>query len=204
MLPGRAFHVALSFDDGPHPEHTPRILDGLGALGLSATFFAVGEHAARHGALIQRIVSEGHDLGNHGHRHLSARRASMRDVVEDARRGRRVLEDLSGRPVRLFRPPRGELTLSLLRALWSHGHTVALWNVDAMDGATPTRHAMIRWVERYRPRTGDVILMHDDQAHSAAALPTFGALAADGMRFVTMSHYAFSDNGGHHDVARDG
>src|SRR5262245_20129324 len=68
MLAGRAFHLALTFDDGPHPEHTPRILDGLGALGLSATFFAVGEHAARHGALTRRIVSEGHDLGNHGHR----------------------------------------------------------------------------------------------------------------------------------------
>ncbi len=114
--------VYLTFDDGPHPVATPFVLDTLGAYGMKATFFCIGQNILKYPDLYQRILDEGHSVGNHTHRHLSGWSTSDADYLKDiGTAGRLISSDL-------FRPPYGRITFSQLRKLGS--------------GATPMRTVM--------------------------------------------------------------
>jgi len=181
-----AHDVALTFDDGPHPEHTPRLLDLLGTAGIRATFFVLGQEARRYPRLVARIVSEGHMIGNHTFSHVSSRRIPLETFLDEVRRTRTLVEDITGEPCRLFRPPRGELTPRALWALWREWQTVVLWNVDPRDCAMRSPEEASRWGERYRSKPGDIVLMHDDVPMGAAIV---AAIAARKTRFVPISDF---------------
>jgi peptidoglycan-N-acetylglucosamine deacetylase len=185
---GSARDVALTFDDGPHPEHTPRLLDMLSRLEIKATFFLVGAEAGKHRRLVARIAADAHDLGNHTYSHRPLPGQSPRAMLEEVRRTRGLIEDITGRSCDLFRPPRGELTPSVLWHLWREGETVVLWSVDTHDHRMRSAADVSPFCDRYRPRGGDVVLMHDDGPAGAAIV---GALAAraprEDMRFVRVS-----------------
>ena len=153
--------LSLTFDDGPHPEHTPRLLDALAEAGAQATFFVIGEKARRYPHLLRRIVQEGHELGNHTLSHAEPSRTSTEMFLREVRRTRRLLQDLVGCDTRLVRPPKGELTPAKCLGLWRIGQTIVLWNVDPRDYAMRLRLEMDRWTDRYRPEAGDIVLLHD-------------------------------------------
>ena len=103
--------TALTFDDGPHPENTPRILDALDHAAARATFFLQGAEVERHPALAREIVRRGHQVGNHGHSHFDARRTSREVYLADIRRAQESLGQALGAPAeRIFRPPHGTVT----------------------------------------------------------------------------------------------
>jgi peptidoglycan-N-acetylglucosamine deacetylase len=184
----RVRDVALTFDDGPHPEHTPRLLDLLCRLEIKATFFVLGAAAERHRALVARIAADAHDIGNHTYSHLPLPGQSPRAILEEVRRTRGIIEDITGRSSPLFRPPRGELTPRALWHLWGEGETVVLWSVDTRDLRMRSPRDTDLFCDRYEPRGGDVLLMHDDHATSASIV---GALAEraprEDVRFVRVS-----------------
>jgi peptidoglycan/xylan/chitin deacetylase (PgdA/CDA1 family) len=165
--PGPAGTVAISFDDGPHPQGTPAVLDALDELGWRATFFVLGEPARRYPEIVVETARRGHAVALHGdgHRYLIGRSpgAAMRDL----RRGRDTVADLLGRPPVWWRPPYGVLsgpslvaarTLRLRPVLWS------AWGRDWRHGATPT--GVVEDVLAGRP-AGGTVLLHDSDLMSA-------------------------------------
>ncbi|MBI5761252.1 MAG: polysaccharide deacetylase family protein [Planctomycetales bacterium] len=188
VLPSRRFVVRgkssrpvihLTFDDGPHPEHTPRLLDALQEHNVRATFFVVGIHAASHPDLVRRIVAEGHAIGNHSYFHREPSQTSADSLLVEVRECRSLLYKLTGRDVNLFRPPKGSLSVSKLRGLWNANQTVVLWNTDPRDFAMTDSNQLVRWAETYRPNAGDILLMHDNHPHAAEAVGALVRRAAE-------------------------
>jgi peptidoglycan/xylan/chitin deacetylase (PgdA/CDA1 family) len=159
--PGRADGVALTFDDGPTPGATDRILDTLGELRARAAFFVIGRNARQHPKLVERMHAEGHLVCNHSldHSHLGVfgRRGYWRKQLGETDE---VIRQIIGRRPALFRPPMGIKTWHVARAAAAGGHTVVTWTRRALDGI-PTSPQRI--VQRLAPpsRPGDILLLHD-------------------------------------------
>lgn len=165
-LPGSG-GVALTFDDGPHPEGTPAILDVLARAGARATFFVVGEQVERRPELVARIARAGHRVALHGYRHRLQIRLSPAQVREDLARGVAALEDATGNGPTWHRPPYGIYSPAGLRAVRTGGLRPLLWSRWGKDWrrrTTPPRIAA-RVLRELLP--GDVILLHDADFYSA-------------------------------------
>ncbi len=174
-VPGQLF---LTFDDGPDPEWTPRVLDLLAQAQARATFFVIGAAALRAPATVRRIAAEGHAIGNHSssHRHpwtmsTAAARAQVRD-------GAAAIADLTGSAPRHYRPPHGRLRRCMVEEAAAGGQQLALWSLSAIDwGPLGRADGIARRLARARP--GDVVLMHDGgrginhPAQLAQVLPAF-------------------------------
>ncbi len=172
--------VALTFDDGPHPEGTPAILEILAQSATQATFFLVGEQVQRRPALAARIASAGHTIALHCHRHRLQLRLSRAQLGDDLERGRAAIEDATGVSVRRHRPPYGIYSTAGLEVARTAGLRPLLWSRWGKDWrrfTTPTRIAARATREL---SGGDVILLHDADFYSspgshrrtAEALPT--------------------------------
>ncbi|HVR64780.1 MAG TPA: polysaccharide deacetylase family protein [Polyangia bacterium] len=153
--------VALTFDDGPHPEATPRVLDALARSGVRATFFVIGQHAERWPALVRRIHDEGHLVGNHSYAHSLSGSVSLTGYWEDSiRRTRDVLEAITGRRPAWFRPPFAVKQWHLCRAAARTQQTVVTFSRRALDGrATAPDRIIARLVPR--ATAGDILALHD-------------------------------------------
>lgn len=171
--------AAISFDDGPDADFTPAVLDILSEHGVKATFFVVGRRAERHPEIVRRIVAEGHALGSHTATHPDLWKLDPWVAIAEFRRGRGIVEDITGAPVRLFRPPKGWLDVAQAAGLRALGFRTWLWTVDPEDwapGATP--ESILRGVEGIGP--GDVVLLHDaiEDPIDASALNRQATVAA--------------------------
>ena len=183
----RLGQVCLTFDDGPDPEHTPRVLDELWRLGLRATFFVVGKRAVLHPALVQRIVDEGHLLANHSFYHGPPGTTGALELASEVQRTRALLSELVGRAPNHFRPPQGKLTAAKLIALWSLRQSIVLWNVDPKDFACRGAYGVSRFFDARPLRGGDLVLLHDTCSGTLAALPeVVGVARSQGLAFVTV------------------
>lgn len=188
--PRRATTVCLTFDDGPHPEHTSRLLDVLKGEGVRATFFMIGREMERHPEVVRRIVADGHAVGGHSYSHGEPRATSARELAAEVERSQRVLERITGRRTRLFRPPYGKLTAGKLWRLWGAGQRVVLWNVDPKDFACrSTAELAERW-DGSALRGGDVVLLHDNVPFAAEVLPAVVRSARrGGIEFGTVADW---------------
>lgn len=175
---GATHPVALTFDDGPHPEGTPRILDVLGAHGARATFFVVGEQVERRPGMLRRIVEGGHDIQLHGHRHLLQPRRTRRQLHYDIARGTAAIEDATGISPTLHRPPYGIYSPAGLEAVRARELTPLLWASWGKDWRRNTTAAEIAGRVLTGLQPGDVILLHDADFYSAprSHVRTAGAL----------------------------
>jgi peptidoglycan/xylan/chitin deacetylase (PgdA/CDA1 family) len=189
--------VALTFDDGPDPDHTPAILDELARLGVVATFFLVGRRASTHPDIVRRILDEGHAVGSHSDSHPEPWRVSLRPLVLEYRRGRVHVEQAARRPVPLFRPPKGHVNVSGAVAMRAARVQPWLWTIDPGDWRPAVRADEIV-AGLAGLRAGDVILLHDaidgplapsalDRTATRAALPGIVGLARERhLRFGTL------------------
>ncbi len=169
--PAASGAVHLTFDDGPHPEHTPVLLDALRAHGARATFFVIGKNAERHPELIRRMVAEGHSVGSHSWSHTEPAEVSAPALMDEIARTSALLAPLLGKAPTLFRPPLGAVTAAKLARLWAAGQRVVLWSVDPRDYSLSSAQDLAAWFEAYPLIAGDVVLMHDTEPHAAGALP---------------------------------
>jgi len=184
--------VALTFDDGPNPEATPRILDALAASGTKATFFLLGRHVERWPALAERVADEGHVVGNHGWHHRKLHTQGPASVRRDLELGTTAIVGATGVRPTVFRAPHG------FRAPWvtaiarSLGQRTIGWSLGVWDTALPGAEVIVeRTVNGARP--GSILLLHDgdgydpagDRLQTAAAVPQIvTALGGRGYRFV--------------------
>jgi peptidoglycan/xylan/chitin deacetylase (PgdA/CDA1 family) len=152
--------AALTFDDGPDPELTPRILEVLAEHGVRATFNVMGWSALRHPDLIRAVVAAGHELGNHTWTHQDLAFQSPRQTRRQLERGRDAVEQAAGVRPRFFRPPRGNLTGSAIKSAAELGYDVLLWSVTRGSAGVGSP----AWVADHLARTvaaGDVVALHD-------------------------------------------
>jgi peptidoglycan/xylan/chitin deacetylase (PgdA/CDA1 family) len=179
--------VALSFDDGPSPEHTPQVLEILSRHGAHATFFLIGDRAVAHPDLVGRLRSEGHEVGSHYYTIRSTLQASDADFLANLTRTEEVL-GLRG-PIKLFRPPGGKIRPSQLRLAEDRGYRVILGSAYPYDGHHPPS-AYIRWLVTKNLAPGVIIILHDgiaDPSRTVAALDSIlTAGEGKGLRFVTV------------------
>jgi peptidoglycan/xylan/chitin deacetylase (PgdA/CDA1 family) len=168
--PAASGAIALTFDDGPDPVHTPAVLERLRALGARATFFVVGQRAAAYPDLVTRMAREGHEVGHHSFSHSDPASTSAGALASESRRTADLLQSLLGRRPALFRPPHGKVTPGKLLALWAQGQTVVLWNRDPKDFAQGSTDPIRRFFESEPLAAGDILLLHDVHPHVAPAL----------------------------------
>jgi peptidoglycan/xylan/chitin deacetylase (PgdA/CDA1 family) len=131
--PTRPGELALTFDDGPNPACTPRLLDLLALHNARATFFLLGSFAAQEPALVRRIAAAHHLIGNHSWSHPNLAIASSRKVVEELMRTQETLQQITGARIRYFRPPFGARRPHVLRTAKRMGMTPVLWNAMTSD-----------------------------------------------------------------------
>jgi peptidoglycan/xylan/chitin deacetylase (PgdA/CDA1 family) len=175
--PGRR-ELFLTFDDGPDPATTPRILATLDALGAPATFFVIGRRARRHPELVRQAAEAGHEIGNHTWDHAKLHRAGPRRVRSELLRTHRALRDLTGRAPTVFRAPHGFKNPFVIREATRLGYRTIGWSVDVRDYWRPGSDVIRRRVER-RLTPGAILLLHDgdgeredgDRSQTAEALP---------------------------------
>jgi peptidoglycan-N-acetylglucosamine deacetylase len=172
--------VALTFDDGPDPKWTPKILAILKAEGVKAAFFVIGEKANAYPELIQQIVEEGHEIGNHTFSHVDLTSAGPGRTALELNATQRVIERITGHSTLLFRPPYdADRTPHSLRELApliqarELGYVPAMASIDPLDWDRPSADEILTRIKRERP-AGNVILLHDgggNRAETLAALP---------------------------------
>lgn len=185
--PDSSSAIALTFDDGPAPGVTERILDTLRAHQIRATFFMIGEKVAAAPELARRVLEEGHELGHHTYTHRKLTELSEADVKQELERTDAVFMEMLGRCADWFRPPFGALRQDQAMRVRDRGMRVALWSVDSEDWRGGSGEALTqRIVERVHP--GAIVLGHD-LALTADSLPKIlTRLQETGTRdFVTLT-----------------
>ena len=181
--------VALTFDDGPDPRFTPPILAILAHARAPATFFMVGSQAAAHPHLVRRVARAGQAVGGHTWHHARLDRLTWAGVAAEVDCTDRLLASLTGRPVRLVRPPGGSYDPGVVGLLAARGVQLTLWTVDSGDWTRPGVGRILATVAR-ELRPGAIILLHDgggDRSQTVAALPgVLRLLHARGYRAVAL------------------
>jgi len=202
--PRGARGVALTFDDGPHPRWTPRVLDLLAERGAHATFFLMGRKAEKYPEVVRAIVERGHGVGLHSYAHdrLFALRGGRR-VREDLERGIAALEKITGKRPSMFRPPVGHTTPVIGRVVDSLDLVVVGWTIAGRDGVSCARPEAVAARVRRDLRDGAIVLLHDapergDREPAAVrALPAIlDAIFAERLDIVPVSRWIEAFQGG--------
>jgi peptidoglycan-N-acetylglucosamine deacetylase len=170
-VPLRSDHsegVALTFDDGPHPEGTPAVLGALRTRGARATFFLVAEQVERFGSLVQEILAEGHQPAIHAYRHRNQMRLGPRAFAADLDRAMAVIGEACGTGPVLYRPPYGVFTPTGLTEVRRRGLKPLLWSKWGRDWRGDRTPATIAAQATAGLAAGDVILLHDADWYSAS------------------------------------
>ncbi|MCH5285342.1 MAG: polysaccharide deacetylase family protein [Akkermansiaceae bacterium] len=181
-------YVALTFDDGPNPATTPRVLDILKRYGAKATFFVLGENAARHKDVVARAAAEGHEIGSHTWSHPQLTKMSQAEIISQLDRTAAVIQEATGRRPAVMRPPYGATNKNVTDLVMSrYGMPSIMWSVDTQDWRHPGVSVVIhRAVDR--AQSGSIILLHDIHASTVAAVEgVVAGLQRRGFTLVTVS-----------------
>jgi cellulose synthase/poly-beta-1,6-N-acetylglucosamine synthase-like glycosyltransferase/peptidoglycan/xylan/chitin deacetylase (PgdA/CDA1 family)/spore germination protein YaaH len=198
--------LALTFDDGPDPQWTPQILDILKAKNVKATFFVIGENAEAYPEIVQRMVAEWHDVGNHTFTHPNLADTPGAAVALELNATQRLFQALTGRSLRLFRPPylgdaepSDESELRPVELAQSLGYITVGMHADPVDWALPGTDAILQRTlaavhAKNLDQRANIILFHDaggDRSQTVAALPNvIDTLRAQGYQFVPVAQLA--------------
>jgi peptidoglycan-N-acetylglucosamine deacetylase len=193
-VPSDELVVSLTFDDGPNPRATPRILEVLRSEGVRATFFVLGRHAERWPELVRRAALDGHQLGNHGYFHRKLHRRSPSYVRDDLTRGTEQILRASGVRPRHFRAPHGFRSPWVTPIAASLGQRTVGWSLGVWDSERPGANVIAdRAITGMH--AGSILLLHDgdgydpdgDRLQTAEALPAIlEGLRRRGFRFTTL------------------
>lgn len=184
--------IAITFDDGPHPVHTEKILDILKKYNVKATFFILGSNAEKYPHIVKRTFDEGHELGNHTYNHVFINRVSDDKLREEITATDDVIFNITGsRPI-VFRPPGGAYNDKKVDIISATGHKCILWSwwQDTRDWSCPPVNKVVDTVFS-NLHDGDIILFHD---FNSGKTPTIEALEiiiprliAENYEFVSVS-----------------
>lgn len=181
--------VALTFDDGPHPTHTPQVLEILERENIKATFFVVGQQVQQYPHLARQIVQRGHTIANHTWTHPTHAHSSAAAAAE-INRTQTLIQDVTGASSRIFRPPGGNLTNGLTARASGTGYSVVMWSTDPRDWMSGRSAAVITQEVLSKAQPGGIVLLHDgggDRSQTVQALPAIiQGLKDKGYTLVTL------------------
>jgi len=186
--------IALTFDDGPDSNTTPRIMDILNEFGIKATFFIVGENAIKYPSIVKSLYDNGHQVANHSWSHKRPLNMDAEELLNEINKTNEVLNDilnLTGYYSHVFRPPYGLLTREQVDVLKKQGHIAVCWSIDSMDWYTSSAEEIEKCVIE-SAHSGAIVLLHSaggkDQRNSTIeALPgIITKLSKQGYEFVTI------------------
>jgi len=162
--------VALTFDDGPNAEYTPKILDILKQQNVEAAFFCIGSEVEKNPQLVERMIAEGHLIGNHSYSHIHSFPVfGVKKMISDIRHCENAITAITRQPVRFFRPPFGITNPLIRKALKSFNYYTIGWSIRSLDTTIGNVDKIVgRVIKRIRP--GSVILLHDRLPHSEQVL----------------------------------
>ncbi len=195
--PARARGVALTFDDGPHPVFTRKVLDCLDSKKVQATFFVIAKKAEEHPELVREILLRGHGVGLHSYAHdrLFSLRAPS-SIKKDLARGIAALETICGERPRLFRPPIGHTTPAIARVADELDLAIVGWSVSGVDGVAGADAERVAARVRAGLSDGAIIALHDSpergerEPAGVAALPSIlTAIAARGLEVMPLARW---------------
>ncbi len=179
--------VALTFDDGPWPETTEKVLEILNQFNVKATFFMVGLHVQNHPGIAQKVATAGHAIGNHTWRHRLDNLDQL-TAVEEINNAARLIYEATGVRTHLFRPPGGNLSGALVPYAQRSNYATLLWSADSQDYFAPAPLIIDNVLKEVKP--GGIVLLHDgggDRMATVEALPqVITALKRQGYQFVTV------------------
>jgi len=164
--------ILLTFDDGPHPDVTPGVLDRLKQYHARAVFFVVGSRIPRAPTLLSRICADGHILGNHTYTHWLNQIPLAEQYIEDVRACQEVIQALTGHRPRLFRPALGRVTPGSLAAARRHRLRTIHWSIDSGDWKLRKKDDALELGKQLCHLVGprDILLLHDDNTHVLTVL----------------------------------
>ncbi|MEI6521736.1 MAG: polysaccharide deacetylase family protein [bacterium] len=178
--------IALTFDDGPHPIYTQKILDILDKEKVKATFFVVGEMADKSPEMVITEMKAGHNVGNHTYHHVNLTKILEPDVATELKACGESIQRITGQAPHLFRPPGGDYDTQVAAASELLGYTIVLWTDDPGDYASPGDKVILqRTLKQASP--GGIILIHDGIQQTIDILPQLiETLKKQGYQFVTI------------------
>jgi len=185
--------IALTFDDGPHPVFTPKVLNILKRYRVPATFFMVGVQMEKHPDLVNRVWQEGHAIANHTYSHRRLYKLTWDELSQEVSKTEGLVTQFTRQSPRLLRPPWGMYSQQVCRFARQEGYHIVLWTVCVEHHDTPTPEAMAQRVLK-KARPGGIILAHDgstgekiDRSRTVQSLPLIiEGLQKKGYRFVTV------------------
>lgn len=179
--------IALTFDDGPNATYTPQVLDLLAAYNAKATFFVLGSNIDKNEGLLQRMVAEGHDVGNHTYGHSDLSKISAANMASEIQKGAERIHEACGIYPALVRPPYGHMNSTVKSYCKEQNLSITLWDIDTRDWEN-SDYAAVAKKTIAAAKSGDIILFHDRKASTVRAVElVLEALSAEGYRFVTVS-----------------
>ncbi|MEW6697114.1 MAG: polysaccharide deacetylase family protein [Bacillota bacterium] len=192
--------VALTFDDGPDPCHTPQVLDILKKHQARASFFLVGRHAAQYPDLVKRMAAEGHSLGTHGYDHRFVWLQNPLSSIREINRGTQIIKDITGKTPLFFRPSWGLFNLPTFLYLFFSRQKTVLWSCMSWDWHPRSTPDSLRHMVDRKVKAGSVVVFHDrctkpgvaddGPAKMIEALPAIlESLQAKGLRTVTLDDF---------------
>lgn len=179
--------LALTFDDGPHPEYTQKLLDLLKSLKVKATFFVIGKMVEKRPDLLKAIDRAGHVVGNHTFSHVTLTKIPLADIETEYRANLDLVQRTIGKTMEFCRPPGGDYDADVIRAATALNMTTVLWTDDPGDYASPG-NTVIKRRTLAKLSPGGIILLHDGVQETLEILPQVVEYAKkQGYRFVTVS-----------------
>lgn len=188
--------IALTFDDGPHPRYTRKILDILKKYDVKATFFVIGQNVECYPGIVEQIIAEGHEIGNHTYRHKHTKILTDEIFEEDVSMCDSFIYEKCDYELKLFRPPEGYVDEKVKKTAKDLGYSIILWNIDTKDWAHATPYQIEKNVIN-NISAGDIILMHDYVSGSNSTLEALERiipkLLDENYKFVKVSELIKND-----------
>jgi len=183
-------HVYMTFDDGPDPKWTPKVLDILKKHHIKATFFLLGERANRYPEIVRRIQNEGHEIGSHTYTHSDGYNADDQKIRDELIRTDKTIKKITGSPPKYFRPPFGFFNYRYFRIAEDLGYKIILWSFDVGDWNNLSAEELTNKLTS-QAMGGSIILLHDKgenkQALISALRKAIKQLKAKGLEFSSLS-----------------
>lgn len=187
--------IALSFDDGPHPVLTPKVLDVLANHQIKAIFFLIGEFAEKYPEIVQRIINEGHLIGNHTYTHKgNFPILGKTRIEEDLKKCESTLTKITNQEIKYFRPPFGVTNPTIGSVVRKLGYKTIGWSIRSLDTKKePRTKVLMRIKQLIHP--GGIILMHDNREQSDLLTESvINDLTTRGYRFLRVDELMKLDN----------
>lgn len=163
-------YISITFDDGPNPEFTPKVLSLLKKNKAKATFFLIGKNAEKHPEIVRQIIEDGHTIGNHSYSHpKNFGFFSSEKVIAEVKQTNSILREIAGKEVKLFRPPFGVTNPNIKKALKNTGHSSIGWSKRSFDTANISEESIFKRITS-NLKKGDIVLLHDTSSKTLAVL----------------------------------